>query len=517
MISGKHRRTLYCLLFPDPFPEANFGQKGQNQPPLVLASSSFGIIFGQYSQTANRGLPMTTHADTELQTSPEIAYEDQNEFVKRAMEDNKREALLIAVRTKWAALAVICVLVFVINPRLEALYYIFIISLFALIGWGQLRVGRAGTSRPELLLMFCEIALMTITFLVPNPFGSQDWPATMQYRFQNFQYFYILLAYAVLAYSWRTVVAMGTWTAGIWTAGALAVYWFSGTHPQLSAALADLKALDPELGGFLDPGTLVYGIRIQEVVVFMLAAAALALASRRSNRLFTDLADSQRQRTNLSRYFSPNVVNELASNDEPLRQIRTEEVAVMFVDIVGFTRMTQNTDPRQVIQTLRAFHGVMEAEVFRHKGTLDKYLGDGLMATFGTPSPSDIDAGNALQCAFAMERAIKRWNGSADRNGQPTLQIGIGVHFGEAVLGDIGSHRLEFTVIGSTVNVASRLESLTRKVGSTIVVSDELVNQAKMEPASPSKLLSELKFMAGQRVKGIDRPIDIWTAGKAGA
>ena len=107
----------------------------------------------------------------------------------------------------------------------------------------------------------------------------------------------------------------------------------------------------------------------------------------------------------------------------------------------------------------------METEVFKHHGTLDKYLGDGLMATFGTPFTSDTDASNALACAKAMVDVVDNWNKERQRAGEEPIGASFGIHYGPATLGDIGANRLEFAVLGNTVNVASRLENLTREVG----------------------------------------------------
>src|SRR6202012_4779916 len=113
------------------------------------------------------------------------------------------------------------------------------------------------------------------------------------------------------------------------------------------------------------------------------------------------------------------------------------------------------------------------------KGTLDKYLGDGLMATFGTPFAGDADAGNALRCAQAMLATIAQWNAERDSAREPPIKVSFGLHYGPVVLGDIGMTCLEFAVIGSTVNAASRLEALTRALGFSLVASDDLVTHAK--------------------------------------
>ena len=164
-----------------------------------------------------------------------------------------------------------------------------------------------------------------------------------------------------------------------------------------------------------------------------------------------------------------------------------------------------------MIATLRLFHERMEREIFRHEGTLDKYLGDGLMATFGTPFAGDIDAVNALRCAQAMLASVDELNGERKPRGEPPVRISIGLHYGEVVLGDIGLNRLEFAVIGTTVNAASRLETLTRQFGCAIIASDELVQQARTEARSASTDFTDWVAQPPQPIRGLEQPLGIWT------
>ena len=192
-----------------------------------------------------------------------------------------------------------------------------------------------------------------------------------------------------------------------------------------------------------------------------------------------------------------------------------QNVAVLFADIVGFTAYADGRSPTEVIGTLRQFHERMEREVFRHGGTLDKYLGDGLMATFGTPFAGDSDAGNALRCAQAMIASIDELNRERKHRGEPPIRVSVGLHYGQVVLGDIGLNRLEFAVIGTTVNAASRLESLTREFGCAIVVSDDLVQQARAEAGSSGADFADLVAQPPQTIRGLEQPVGIWTcAGK---
>ena len=439
------------------------------------------------------------------------AVDAPSRFAEHALARDKRESLDLAVKARWIALAIIALLLPFINPRLEVIYYEIILCGFALIGWAQRRIGRLGRSRSELFLMFCDLALLTVISIVPNPISTVDWPMPMQYRFDNFIYFFVLLAGATLAYSWRTVVAMGVWTTGLWLSGVVLIWLFSGGYPELTEGAKAAFGSHERMASILDPNNIRFEIRVQEVVVFLIVAMTLALTARRANRLLIGHAALERERANLARYFSPNMVDELSQNDEPLKQVRNQNIAVLFVDIVGFTEFAAGKTPEQVIDTLRAFHGRMEREVFSHYGTLDKYLGDGLMATFGTPSTGEMDARNALKCARAMAASVETWNAERAAVGEPTIRASFGIHYGPAVLGDIGVNRLEFAVIGSTVNIASRLEALTRELGVVLVASDAMIDRTRQEPGGEDGEQEGFSRKTGQVIRGIDQPMTVWT------
>ncbi|WP_164660765.1 adenylate/guanylate cyclase domain-containing protein [Tropicibacter sp. Alg240-R139] len=437
--------------------------------------------------------------------------EEMNEYTQAVLENHKREGLELAVRARWVAMVIIAVFLAFINPTWEVLYYHFILALIAANGWLIWRAGRVGQSRVELLLLFLDLLIMTLGMVIPNPFSDDVRPAAMQYRFDNFQYFFIILAGGTLAYSWRTVIAIGTWTAGMWIMGVIGLWWFSSPIPGLSEKAAAAFAGYPDVAEFLNPNSLMVSLRIQEVVVFLLVAVTLGFSVRRFNRLLMNNASLERERANLSRYFSPNVVDQLSQNDEPLKQVRNENIAVLFIDIVGFTKFAADRDPYAVIELLRGFHSRMEAEVFRHNGTLDKYLGDGLMATFGTPISGDRDASNAMACARSMVQVLEQWNTERKRAGEPEIRAGIGVHFGPALLGDIGANRLEYAVIGNAVNVAAKLEGLTRDFGVNLVVSSDLRDQVVREHIAGLECLEGLELHSDQGVRGVDQRMDVWT------
>jgi len=223
-------------------------------------------------------------------------------------------------------------------------------------------------------------------------------------------------------------------------------------------------------------------------------------------------AAAERARANLSRYFSPNIVEILAAQDEPLGAVRRQMVAVLFVDIVGFTRMAERMAPEAVVTMLREFHERMTAEIFACSGTVEKYIGDEIFAVFGVPTPGPADALNALRCADRMLETLARWNAERVAAGEPQLAIGIGLNYGPAVLGDVGSkHSMSFTVIGDTVNAASRLQALTRSLGTPLVVGDPLVEAARnAADEAVASLLARLQDQGEQTVRGRAGPIRVW-------
>jgi adenylate cyclase len=224
-------------------------------------------------------------------------------------------------------------------------------------------------------------------------------------------------------------------------------------------------------------------------------------------------AAAERARSNLSRYFSPNIVEMLASQDEPLGAVRRQTVAVLFVDIVSFTRMAEAMAPEAVMTLLREFHERMTAQIFACGGTVEKYIGDEIFAVFGVPAVSDNDAANALECADMMLAALARWNEEREARGEPQLAIGIGLNYGPAVLGDVGSaHSMSFTVIGDTVNTASRLQGLTRTLKTPLVVGGPLVNAVTTGPSGAAAVLAgQLQDRGEQALRGRAGAVRIWT------
>ena len=222
---------------------------------------------------------------------------------------------------------------------------------------------------------------------------------------------------------------------------------------------------------------------------------------------------AERARNNLSRYFSPNIVELLAAQDEPLGAGRRETVAVLFADIVAFTRMAEDMPPENVLALLREFHTRMTAEIFASGGMVDQYMGDGMIAVFGAPAASPNDAANALNCAERMLEALERWNREREGKGDARIDIGIGVNYGPVVLGDVGSeHSMSFTAIGDTVNTAARLQTLTRSLDTPLVVGDSVVQAVRASsPEIAAEQIGRFEDRGEHNLRGRTSAVRIWT------
>lgn len=305
---------------------------------------------------------------------------------------------------------------------------------------------------------------------------------------------------ALLAGMRRALAAGGAWE------GSAINYRRDGSEFVMEWSIVPLRARD---------GAVRHYLAVQRDVTRRVTAEREAIDAREAAER------AERARANLARYFSPRVVNLLAARDTPLGPVRRQTVAALFADLVGFTGMAERRSPEEVMQLLRDYYRRMEAIVFRHEGSLEKYIGDALLSVFGVPDPGPQDATNALRCGHAMLVELRRWNTERTERGEPPIAIGIGLHYGPAVLGDLGGERtMAFAVVGDTINTASRLQRLTRTLRVDLVAGEALVDAVRSEAArgvDTGGLLDGLVSAGGQDLSGRASPVRVWVCRSASA
>ena len=239
----------------------------------------------------------------------------------------------------------------------------------------------------------------------------------------------------------------------------------------------------------------------------LLAGAAVAgalyrlRAERRRVRRRIDAATAQLQhlQTSFARFAPGVVVEGIAAGSRPSGGEK-RSVTVLFADLVAFTALSEALAPEVLVAVLNQYFVRMSRVIEEHRGHVSKFIGDGLMALFGATEPNPWQANDAAHAALAMQHALAAYNQELSGRGLPALRVGVGIHCGVAVAGVIGSRELmEFTVIGRTVNLAARVERLTRVHHADILVTDAM--RSILDPRF------ELEELPAREVRGVSEPV----------
>jgi class 3 adenylate cyclase len=210
-----------------------------------------------------------------------------------------------------------------------------------------------------------------------------------------------------------------------------------------------------------------------EVFALLCGAFCADFVIRQLLGLVGQVARDELIRERMGRYFSPAVREGFEVHGAPPSFAAHQHITVLFCDLRGFTRISESLPAPEVAALLDGYLAKMVRIIFRHGGTLDKFMGDGILAYFGAPVAQPDQAARAVECAMEMATALDEINLPRGEQNEAPLRIGVGVHSGPAFVGDIGpEERREFTVIGDTVNVASRIEGLTKEHGVDVLVSE---------------------------------------------
>jgi adenylate cyclase len=222
--------------------------------------------------------------------------------------------------------------------------------------------------------------------------------------------------------------------------------------------------------------------------------------------ILEDITSEKRVKNTMARYMTKEVADKLLEGGEDALGGSAQNATVLFSDIRSFTTLSEELGARETVSMLNDYFTEMVDVIFNHGGILDKYIGDAIMALFGTPFPGPEDADNAVRVANEMMRVLALLNTSRREEGKQELRIGIGVSSGDLIAGNIGSpKRMDYTAIGDTVNLSARLESATKYYSACVLLSENTVSQLK----SDEHIIREIDFI---KVKGKNQAVAIFEA-----
>jgi len=255
---------------------------------------------------------------------------------------------------------------------------------------------------------------------------------------------------------------------------------------------------------FFDNNVVNRAVFMRNILLFFFIILIGIAILWQANRHAQSSADFEKNNMVLGRYFSPDIKNEIEETGLNFSEYipKNLNVAVLFTDIVGFTKLSEKMEPNDVLKLLSEYQTIMVECIFEFNGTVDKFIGDAVMANFGTPKSYGNDAQNAFNCAKKMKSMLHEWNKNRIDNRQKIIEHRIGIHYGECIVGNVGGEkRVEYTVLGDTVNVASRLCDLSKVFNNDLLISKALYDQIE--------IVEEYEEFASHPIKGRKEKIDL--------
>ncbi len=420
--------------------------------------------------------------------------EDARHRILRFMRTATDDAAGIAHRVRIAIIAIIFVrlVLFAGDEMLAGVFKHWLTTGFLALGvlgsFALTRGARSGMN-PEVRLIGSTVLDATIATLVVLP--SVLWPRETHLgvlRAPDILIFPMVAAAGGLRMTYRSAFT-GAFTACLGLATLVGVDWT------------------------LNRDVLRYGFgEVLLVLAVMLGAGLLAMGTVRFvEGLLTQTAlrtsEAIRVRQQFGAYMSEGIARIVL--DRPGQpEVRRARVVVLFSDLRGFTNYSETLPPDQLVTELNAYIDAVVRPIHDLNGTVDKYIGDSVMAVFGLPNASGQDHRRAILAAQGMQQALDHHNTERQAAGLPVLRQGIGIHAGEVVAGPVGTpERLQFTVLGDTVNVASRLEGQTKETGIDVLISKEVHDRARSEPTGDLPPLPSLVDGPSLALRGRDEPV----------
>ncbi|MFN3261545.1 MAG: adenylate/guanylate cyclase domain-containing protein [Pikeienuella sp.] len=427
---------------------------------------------------------------------------EQRRIAEALAREARRRARPTAINRSFAMLGA-ALIVMGVAPWPAVWYWLGLIGVFIAVGWAQYLIATTRWFRDWMVYAFVafDTALLVFTLVYPNPIDPADLPPQAALRFGNSVYLFIVTGALAMTLRPALILWGGVCGAAFWAA---AIYWLASLPGSVTGFDEDASFAET----FGNPTFVDMGIQLQFAAVFLIVSALVAAGSAAARRLVVRETAAARRAANLSRYLPAEAVFELAERDAPFGAEREAAAAVLFTDIVGFTALAERLGPKAAIGLLRKAQALVATAVAEERGVLDKFIGDGAMATFGAFPTLETEgrappAARALAAARRIAADAEAWSRAREARGEAAARLVVGLHYGPVLLGEVGAaQRMEFAVIGDTVNVASRLEHLCRALDLSVAISEEAMAAAGW-PEGPERVGPEA-------LRGRAEPVIVW-------
>ena len=433
----------------------------------------------------------------------DVAYDSVPARVRMAIERQQDDAERL---TAWVQLAIILFFgtLYSIAPKTYSGDWLFppvAVALVIFLGAALVRlaVTRRGRSPGLFLAVMVVIDLCLLLALIWSFHIQYEQPPAFSLKAPTLLYVFIFIALRALRFEARYVLLAGVTAAVGWSVLA--------THAVLSSPDGSVVTRDYVL--YLTSNSVLIGAELDKVIAILVVTVVLSVALGRARRLMVRSVVEEEAARDLSRFFAPEIATRITGAEHRILPGHGEarHASILNVDIRGFTQLAKQLTPSDLIGVLVEYQSRMVPAVQQHGGSIDKFLGDGLLATFGAAAPSETHAADALRALESVVAAADAWSRERLASGQDPLVIGAAVDSGDVVFGAVGDDtRLEYTVIGDAVNLAAKLEKHNKSADTRALATKSAFDLAAAQGYRPR---GETRTVREVCIVGVDEPLDI--------
>ena len=373
------------------------------------------------------------------------------------------------------------------------------LSIYLLLTVGRLVLAHRRKLPPFLLYLSIVIDIGLLLGMIWAFHRQYEQPATFYLKSPTLLYVFIFISLRALRFEARYVIAAGIFAAAGWILLAVYAAWAAG----------GLDPLTRDYVHYMTSNSILIGAELDKVVTILTVTVILAVAITRARDLLISTVVESAAAHDLSRFFAPEVAKRITSAEQvaAVGQGQMRDAAILMTDIRGFTAIASQTEPDELMQLLAAYQSRLVPIIEKNGGSIDKFMGDGIMATFGAVAPSSRYAADALRATEQIAAEAASWQHDPASTQKPSLAVGAAVATGRVVFGAVGNDsRLEYTVIGEAVNLCAKLEKHSKTVKAAALCSLESHRIAVSQGYQPG---TQQEAIYGCMVEGLPEPVDI--------